>query len=362
MKVSKLIAPGLLVLAVAAGAAYLWGWDRSEPPAQARGGPAAAVPVVVTEVGWREFYTDLQALGTARANESVDITARITAPVEAIEFADGMQVRQGQVLVRLAAAEEAAEARERHVGVQEQQRELERIRGLVADRNLPRQMLDEQQSRLGEAQARLEAAQARVRDRVVRAPFEGVVGFRRVSLGALVTPGTIITTLDDISLIKLDFSVPETFLPGIESGQEIEARAAAYPERRFVGEVTSVDVRVDPVTRAAMVRASLPNSDGALRPGMLLTVTLLKDERRSLSLPEGALLRQANQAHVFVLEDDGTVARREVRTGRRAPGLVEILEGLQAGERVVSEGTVRVRPGSRVIVSETVSAQGDRRP
>lgn len=358
MKAAKLVAPGILALVVVAAAIYLWGWDRSGPPVTAGGGPPAAVPVIVAEVGWREFHTQLQALGTARANEAVDITARITAPVEAIEFTDGMQVRQGQVLVRLAAAEEAAEARERHVGVQEQQRELERIRGLVADRNLPRQRLDEQQSRLSEAQARLEAAQARVRDRVVRAPFDGVVGFRRVSLGALVSPGTIITTLDDISVIKLDFSVPETFLAGVKSGQLIQARAAAFPDERFAGEVTSVDVRVDPVTRAAMARATLPNPDGVLRPGMLLTVTLLKDERRSLSLPEGALLRQADQAYVFVLDDD-TVVRREVRTGRRAPGVVEILDGLQPGERVVSEGTVRLRPGARVTVADMAPAAGD---
>ncbi|WP_338031753.1 efflux RND transporter periplasmic adaptor subunit [Ectothiorhodospira shaposhnikovii] len=355
----KLIAPGILSLAILAGAAYVMLADHTAAPPQA-GGSQGSVPVVVAPVAQRYFETSLESLGTARANESVEITARITSPVESIEFSDGQRVTRGQVLVRLAAAEEMAEARERQVSVEEQRRELERIRGLVADRNLPRQRLDEQQSRLSEAQARLEAAQVRVADRVIRAPFDGMVGFRRVSLGALVAPGTVITTLDDISVIKLDFSVPETFLPGVASGQRIEARSAAYRDRTFQGEVTSVDTRVDPGTRAAMVRAAIPNPDGALRPGMLLTVTLVKDQMESLSIPESALMQVRDQHYVFVVTDEDRVRRQDVEAGRRVPGYVEILKGLEAGTRVVQEGTVRIRPGSAVEVVREYQRDGGR--
>nr|WP_274522020.1 efflux RND transporter periplasmic adaptor subunit [Ectothiorhodospira lacustris] len=354
-----MIAPGILTLAILAGAAYVMLADHSAPPPSARGAQGP-VPVVVAPVAQRYFETSLESLGTAGANESVEITARITSPVESIEFRDGQQVTRGQVLVRLAAAEEMAEARERQVGVEEQRRELERIRGLVADRNLPRQRLDEQQSRLSEAQARLEAAQVRVADRVIRAPFDGVVGFRRVSLGALVTPGTVITTLDDISIIKLDFSVPETFLPGVAAGQRIEARSAAYRDRTFQGEVTSVDTRVDPGTRAAMVRAAIPNPEGALRPGMLMTLTLVKDETESLSVPESALMQVRDQHYVFVVTDENQVRRQDVQAGRRVPGYVEILSGLEAGTRVVQEGTVRIRPGSAVEVVREYQPDGER--
>ncbi|SIT71165.1 membrane fusion protein, multidrug efflux system [Ectothiorhodosinus mongolicus] len=318
--------------------------------APTRAGPQGPVLVVAAPVDEALFQTRLSALGTAIANESVDITARVTAPVSAIEFVDGQQVQANRVLVRLQADQELAEAREQAVRVEEQRRELDRIRGLVADRNLPRQRLDEQQSRVSEAEARLEAVQSRVTDRVIRAPFDGVVGFRRVSVGAMVSTGTIITTLDDINSIKLDFNVPETFLPGIAVGQNIEASGAAFPDELFRGVVTGVDVRVDPSTRAAMVRAEIPNPDARLRPGMLLTVQLIKDERLSLSIPEGALLQRLDEHFVYVITAENTIERRVVTIGRRQPGVVEILEGLSAGEQVVAEGTMRVRPRSRVEV------------
>lgn len=350
MDLKRWIGPLVLVTVAASAGAYLLLVDRSTSSAPAAGRAAGVTPVVLATAQYDLFHTRLDAIGTVRANESVDISARVTAPVQGIEFSDGMSVEAGQVLVRLAADEELAEEREEAVLLAEQRRELERIRGLVADRNLPRQRLDEQESRVSEAEARLEAAQARVRDRVIRAPFDGVVGFRRVSLGAMVTPGTIITTLDDISTVKLDFSVPESFLTAVAPGQLIEARSVAHRDRSFQGEVTGVDVRIDPGTRAATVRAELPNPDGALRPGMLLTVRLMSDERRSLKLPEGVLLQRQSQHYVFVVDADGMVEQRGVTIGRRMPGYVEILDGLEEGERVVQEGTVRVRPGSKVEV------------
>ncbi|ACL71795.1 efflux transporter, RND family, MFP subunit [Thioalkalivibrio sulfidiphilus HL-EbGr7] len=353
----KLVAPLVLVLAaiIAVGAVYHFQQQASAPQASAGGGGGAPIPVVVAEVGLATYVTTLESLGTARSNESVDLAAKVTGRVEALNFSDGQRVRRGDLLAQLDTAEQRADLQEAEVRLAEQRREVDRIRGLVADRALPRQRLDEQESRLSEAQARLEAARARLDDRSVHAPFGGVLGLRRVSVGALVNPGTLITTLDDVSVIKLDFTVPETFLPGIEVGQNITARSAAYPGREFRGRVTSVDSRVDPGTRAGIVRAEIPNPDSVLFPGMLLTVRLLKQETESLSIPEAALVPMRDEQYVFVVNDDERVERLRIVTGRRAPGRVEVLEGLEQGIRVVVQGTNRVRPGIRV--EAEVSAQ-----
>ncbi|MFW5452531.1 efflux RND transporter periplasmic adaptor subunit [Thioalkalivibrio sulfidiphilus] len=355
----KLLAPLVLMVAAVIAVAVVMHIQQQGPARQAGGGGGGGgpVPVVLAEVSRDTYVTTLESLGTARSNESVDLAAKVTGRVEALNFTDGQQVRRGDLLARLENAEEQAELREAEVRLTEQRRELDRIRGLVADRALPRQRLDEQESRVAEAQARLEAARARLDDRVVRAPFSGVLGLRRVSIGALVSPGTLITTLDDISIIKLDFTVPETFLPGVAAGQTITARSAAYPGQAFRGTVTSVDSRIDPGTRAGIVRAEIPNGEGLLRPGMLLTVRLEKNEAVSLSIPESALVPVRDEQYVFVVNDEDRVERLLIRTGRRAPGRVEVLEGLEEGMRVVVEGTHRVRPGVKVAPREPAGAQ-----
>jgi membrane fusion protein, multidrug efflux system len=344
--VKKFLAPLVLLLTAAAAAAYVY---RFEPQAP---GPAAdngsVPPVVVAEVTRERFVTTLESLGTVRSNESVDLAAKVTGRVELLDFTDGQRVRRGDLLVRLDTAQEQAELREAEVRLAEQRRELDRIRGLVADRALPRQRLDEQESRVSEAEARLEVVRARLDDRVVRAPFSGVLGLRRVSVGALVSPGTLITTLDDISVVKLDFTVPETFLPRMAPGQEISARSAAYPAQTFSATVTSIDSRIDPGTRAGIVRAEIPNPDGVLRPGMLLTVRLLMNPADSLSVPEAALVPIRDEQYVFLLTDEDRVERLRIVTARRAPGRVEVLEGLEEGMRVVVEGTSRIRAGAKV--------------
>jgi membrane fusion protein, multidrug efflux system len=355
--VKNVLAPLILVLAIAGAVAFVYHYEPGGNGPAASGG-GGITPVVVEAVGRERFVTTLESLGTAHSNESVDLAAKVTGRVESLEFTDGQRVRRGDLLARLDTAEERAELREAEVRLAEQRRELERIRGLVAERNLPRQRLDEQESRVSEAEARLEAARARLDDREVRAPFSGVLGLRRVSVGALVSPGTLITTLDDISVVKLDFTVPETFLPAIEPGQDITARGAAYPGRDFTGRVTSIDSRIDPGTRAGIVRAEIPNPEGLLRPGMLLTVRLFRNPAESLSVAESALVPVRDEQYVFVLTDDDRVERRRIVTGRRAPGRVEVLEGLEEGLRVVVEGTHRIRPGARVEASTRGASVG----
>lgn len=345
---------GLLVFAILAGGG-LWFWSVQEPGRSDAGtaAPAAAVdrrvPVRVATVAPRRFETVLESLGTAQANESVTLTATVTASVSEILFRDGDEVEVGQVLVRLASAEEVADQREAQVTLAEQRRELNRIRGLVEDGVVPRQQLDQQRSRVEEAEARLAAVDARLADRVIRAPFAGVLGLRRVSTGSLVTPGTAIADLDDVSLIKVDFTVSERFLGAVRRGMPIEARSVAFRDRVYAGTVTAVSTRVDIATRTVTVRAEIDNRDLELRPGMLLTTHLPLDPADRLAVPEGAVIATADQHFAFVLNDD-SVRRQQITIGRRQPGWVEVIEGLAEGDRVVSDGIQRVRQGTRVRV------------
>ena len=185
-------------------------------------------------------------------------------------------------------------------------------------------------------------------DRVITAPFAGVLGFRQVSPGTLVTPGTTIASLDDVSVIKLDFSVPESFLSALAPGQGIRATSVAYPDQDFTGEVATIDSRVDPVSRAVTVRADVPNPDRLLRPGMLLTVDVFQPERQALVVPEIAVIQVSRTAHVFRVKDDNTVEQVDVELGQRRRGEVEILDGLVAGDRIVVDGTVKLRDGSAI--------------
>lgn len=344
----------LVVLAVLAGGG-LWFWSTQDGGVTNAGPSAGAtgdrrIPVRLATATPQRFETVLESLGTAQANESVTITASVTANVSEIGFRDGEEVEAGRILVRLASAEEYAEQREAEVSLTEQRRELNRIRGLAADGIVARQQVDQQRSRVEEAQARLAAVEARLSDRVIRAPFSGVLGLRRVSTGSLVTPGTAVAELDDISVIKVDFTVSEQYLGAIRRGMPIEARSIAFRDRVYHGEVTATSTRIDVATRTLTVRAEIDNADRELRPGMLLTTRLPLDPAERLAVPEGALVATADQHFVFVVDADGKARRQEIRIGRRQPGIVEVLEGLSEGERVVEQGTLRVRQGSEVRV------------
>lgn len=337
--------------ATAAGA----GGGGGAGPAGGPPGGQAAIPVRVTEVTPRRFETILDSLGTAQANESVTITSTVTGSVAAIEFRDGDQVTAGQVLVRLGSDEKLADQREARANLQEQRRELERLQGLVAERVVPVQQLDQQRTRVEEAEARLAAVEARLAERVIHAPFSGVLGLRRVSPGALVTPGTVLAELDDISVIKVDFTVPELFLGSVAPGLQVEVRSSAFPDRRYTGTVTAVTTRVDVATRSFTVRAEIDNLESQLRPGMLLNTRLFLNPNERLAVPEGAITVMGDQHFVFVVNDANRAERLNVKIGRRQPGFVEILEGLTEGQQVIYEGTLRVRPGISVRIVEAAA-------
>jgi len=318
-------------------------------PVAPRAQPADEAPPVVVATARREPFADrVEALGTTRANDSVDVTASVTEKVVEIRFDDGDAVREGDVLVVLDRSEEEAALSAAQAVHREKRLAFERIERLQSQQVAAQAELDLRRAEFQTAQAEIEVVRAQIGNRTVRAPFDGVVGLRDVSVGALVRPGDVITTLDDVSVMKLDFSVPTVHLEALRPGLAVTARSPALPERRFSGEVSTVATQVDPVTRTVAVRALLPNPDGALRPGLLMEVELDKSPRQALIVPEEALIPRGQRTRVMVVDAEERVALRDVETGSRRPGEVEILAGLADGERVVTEGHMRLRPGQRV--------------
>lgn len=348
---TRVVAALLALLLVAV--AWVWWWRDGETAAAA---PARVAVVVPYTVDWRELVYRSEALGTLRAVESVAISANVTETVAALHFNDGDRVTRGAVLATLAQDEERAQLAEAQAHLAEQERELTRLEGLVKARAIPQSELDQRRTQRDRARHQIAAIEARLADRTVRAPFSGHLGLRAVSVGALVTPGTVITTLDDLSRLYLDFNLPETLLGGLLPGQRVEARSAAF-DGVFEGRVTAIDSRVNPVDRSVVVRAVFENPAFRLRPGLLMTVSLLREPERVLAVPEESLVSMQERHFVWVIRDDGTVVQRAVVLAGREPGWVAVASGLEAGERVVHEGLMGLRNGLPVRLRDDSAAE-----
>lgn len=322
-------------------------------------GPLADTAVRTIVVGYDTLIDEVESVGTALANESLNITPKVSDTITRIHFTDGQFVRQGDVLVELTNAAEAARLAEAQTALDDARRQYERMQQLSSDNLVSRSDLDDANSRLDTAVARLEGVMANMQDRLIRAPFDGILGFRNVSEGSLVTPNTIITTLDDISVIKLDFNVAESYLAQLGTGLQVESHTIAYPGRIFAGKVQVLGSRVDPVTRSVQVRAEIDNPEGELRPGMLLTVGMMLNEREVIVVPEEALVPTAGRQYVFVVDEESIARRVEVSLGSRRPGIVEITQGLVPGQRIITEGVAQVRPNQPVrILNPAAPRQG----
>lgn len=314
--------------------------------AEAQEGPA----VVVHTAEIKAFPLSAEALGNARANEAVEIRPEITAALVEILFEEGQMVATGDILVRLESSEPLANLAAAKAALVDSESQYRRAQELFKTRVVSESQLEQLEAQRDADLAAVNAARARLDHTVIRAPFAGQLGLRRVSLGSIVDPSTVITTLDDTSEIKLDFNVPEVFLSRLAPGLTVTAHSAAWPDASFRGVVSAMDTRVDPVSRTITVRALMPNTDHRLRAGMFLTVTVLKEDVETLMVPEQAIVPERSNQYVFVVGADNTVDRRRVETGRRRPGEVEILEGLAPGERVITEGTQKVRHGQQVVI------------
>lgn len=320
----------------------------------ARSNAEKPIPVFVTQAGEKEIFDSTEAIGTLKAKESLSLMATVTETISRISFEDSERVEAGQILIEMTSSEEHALLEEAASTFSEAKRQYDRLKPLVDRGAAPIASLDEKRREFETAQARLQAIESRLEDRLIKAPFGGILGLRNVSLGALVSPGDVITTLDDDSSMKLDFTIPSVFLDSLSSGMEITAKSPAFENQTFSGKVASIDSRIDPLTRSIIVRALIPNSDHLLKPGLLMTVELKRNPRIAIAIPEGALVPYGSSNSVFVAEISNdknpskslyTARKQPVVIGNRTRGEVEILSGISKGELVITHGTMDLRGG-----------------
>lgn len=320
----------------------------------------APTPVFVYEVTQQPFVNEIEALGTLKANQNVILTSTVTEYISDIHFEDGQRVKKGQLLVEMDAAEELALKLEEQARSAEAKRQVDRLTQLSARNATSQSSLDEQMLELQTSEARIKAIESQIQKRKIIAPFDGVLGLRDISIGTLLQPGTLITTIDDDSVMKLDFAVPELFLSIVHKGMEIKALSNVWPEQVFSGQVASISSRVDPLTRSVAIRALISNDQKKLRPGMLLRVQLHSNPRDTLVVPEESIITKGKQQFVYTIVTNSvenaennhvaSVNLSPITIGVRRKGEVEVLEGLAAGDRVVTHGISRIRPNSKVVV------------
>lgn len=314
---------------------------------------APPVPVIVTTLSTEPYSESIEALGTLQSNEGITISATVTDTISAVHFEDGQRVNKGDVLLEMTSNEEHAQLEEARYVLDEAEKQYNRVKSLAKTNLATESLLDERRQAFQAAQTQLLAMQSRVADRLIIAPFSGVLGMRDISVGGLVRPGDRITTLDDDSSMKLDMTIPAVFLPSIRPGLTVTARSREIPDREFHGEITAVDSRIDPNTRAALVRARLPNSDLKLKAGMLMTIELQKPTSDSLLIPEEAVVQEGFRSFVYKIAGGtpSTVDKIEVTTGSRKQGKVVITHGLNTGDKVVTHGVMRLKQGAEVKIN-----------
>jgi membrane fusion protein (multidrug efflux system) len=312
-------------------------------------GKRTAKPTVIEVDAAREKIVSrtIEAVGTTRALNSVEIRPLATGTVRAISFKPGKVVSEGTVLVKLDDEIQRADLAEAEAVVTEQRSSEDRMQQLRRRNAVAPTSLEQAAAKLAVAEAALQRAKRRLSDRTIRAPFAGVVGLTNIEVGARVDTDTMITRLDNLTEVEVEFSLPEMLFGQVAIGKGLTAISSAFPGRSFKGKISEIDSRVDAASRSFKVRAHLPNPDGALPAGMFLSLQLTLEEKKALVVSEEAIVVQAADTYVFIV-DKGKSKRVSVKTGLRQDGEIVILSGLSSGDQVITRGLQRVKDNGPV--------------
>jgi membrane fusion protein (multidrug efflux system) len=339
----------ILLSGLAYGGYVGWGWyfgtGETTNAKERRGGGAVAVETGVAQIQAMPIVAE--AVGSTIARQSIEIVPLSDGRIEEVGFKAGQRVKAGDVLVRLDSDIERADLMQAEAARSKATLELDRINVLRQKNVATKATVDELATNLVTAEAAEARARRKLSDRTIRAPFSGTMGISRYDKGARVTNSTVLTTLDDLSTVEIEFSVAEQLFSKTRVGQTVEATAAAYPDRVFSGAVTKIDSRIDPVSRSFKVRAEVQNQDGALPAGMFMYLRMMLASSDVLVIPEEAVVMETGHSFVFVVED-GKVQRRQIDLGRREFGIAEVTDGLSPGAVVVTRGTNKLRNGVAV--------------
>ena len=314
---------------------------------------APATTVITKTITTSQITPNFEALGTLKADESVILSATVTETVSAIHFDDGSQVNAGDVLIEMTSMEEQAQLKEAQSAVAEAKRQYDRLTTLIKSDSTSQSLLDEKRLAYESAKARVNASMARLDDHSIKAPFSGRVGLRNISLGTLVKPGDMITTLDKVDTLKLDMTLPATALKSVRQGMQITAVALADNKIEYRGVIRSVDTRVDPITRSILVRAVIQNTDYTLRPGMQMSAQITSQPQNALLIPEESLVRSGDKEFIYLVVDvDGQLVAKQqtISTLGRYQGDLLVDDGLNSGDIIVVHGNMKIKNGSPVSV------------
>ena len=339
MRILSILAIVIIVAAVG------WRYSRNNEPTSA---PKNSPAVVAYTISIKPLVESLEAIGTAEASKAIDVTVTVSDVIATQNIQEGQKVAEGTILFELNKTEELALLSSANIELNQQLREYNRIEALVKQKSIPSSELDARQSNIDTAHARIAELTASIDNRTIRAPFAGVIGLRNFSRGALVKPGDIITTLDATELLNIDFELAEKYLTQVAPGKTIEASTSAYPDQKFSAQVATLDTRINPSTRSIKVRAVIENTSNQLRPGMLMTLKIIENEKLALLAPEEAVFMRASQHYVFVIDKALMVEERKVTLGTRKNGWIEVLAGLSEGEQIVHQGLLKVSQGTSV--------------
>lgn len=316
-----------------------------------------AMPVNAVTLKPEKLEEHIRAVGTLASNESADIKSEVPGRIISIDFTEGQHVKKGDLLLTIDDSTYQSEFTQAEANLELSRLTYNRTQELQKKGAASTQLRDEASSRLKQAEAGAKLAGTRLEKTNIRAPFDGLIGLRELSDGDYVDIGSLITHIQAISPMKAEFSLPEKYFSNVEVNQPLDITVDAYPGKTFTGNIFAIDPKVDIVTRTVRVKALLPNEEQLLRPGMFAYVSLLiKHSEDSLMIPEAALLPQGEKMFVFKIVD-GKVANTEITIGTRKPGKVEVLNGLKAGDVVITAGQMKIHDGAKVQVIPEPGAQ-----
>ncbi|MGY6276173.1 efflux RND transporter periplasmic adaptor subunit [Methylomonas sp. MgM2] len=325
--------------------------------------PPPPAVIAATKVIQEQWTASLSAVGSLTAVAGVEVSSEVPGKIKKLHFDSGQSVKKGQLLVELDADTDKAELKGLQAELQLARSQLQRSEKMIGKKYVSQADYDQQKAMLEQAQAAVEAKQARIDKKYIRAPFSGELGIRRVSLGWYLKEGESMVSLQQLDPINLDFTLPERQLKTIVNNQTVTATVQAYPNEIFTGRIIAIDPAIEDNTRAVHVRARLDNKDKRLRPGMFVQVRIDSSDTLSvLTLPDTAITYNPYGNSVFVIEasnDSLLVQSRQVVTGQSREGRVEIVSGLEAGDRVVSAGQIKLRNGMAVAI-DSQAAPGER--
>ncbi len=341
------VRPVCLLAALAIAAPVCFGGCGKRDPADSAGGPV--IPVVAMEARLQPVTESLSLVGSVLANEVVDIKSETDGIVQEINFQEGQRVAKGDLLLRLDETKFSTALAEAEANFSLSKANFDRASQLVKDHLIAQAEFDQAMAMFNLNQATVDRRKRDLKDARIYAPFAGIIGARYVSPGQVIARDTRLTMLVDLDPVKVELNVPERFLSQVHLEQELLLSVAAFPARKFRGQVYFIAPQVDPATRTALIKAQIPNPNQELKPGMFANLDLtLQVREKAVVVSEAALVLTQDKTSVWVVGPDDTVQPREVTVGLRLPGLVEITQGLQGGEKVIVEGVQKVMKGAKV--------------